>query len=147
MLSLRPRWARCPDCAITQVLLPCAVLPRRADTTGVIGTALLASARAAGYRPIATDLARPVSTVGRWVRSVRGEHTQWLRAQGLAWLSQVDREVIATLAAAPTRLGEALSALAAAALSVRAHLTPHVPPWTLIGRFTHGRLLPPARAG
>jgi Domain of unknown function (DUF6431) len=113
-LSLRPRRARCPDCGATQVLLPCAVLPRRADTTAVIDTALPASARGVGYRRIATDLARPVSTVRRWVRSVRGEHTEWLRAQGLAWLHQLDREVIATLQAAPTRLGDALSALAAA---------------------------------
>jgi transposase len=146
-LTVRPRRARCQDCGSTQVLLPCAVLPRRADTTAVIGTALLASARGVGYRRIAADFARPVSTVRRWVRSVRGQHTEWLRARGIAWLHQVDREVIATLKAAPTRLDEALSTLAAAALSVRAHLTPYVPPWTLIGRFTHGRLLPPTRAG
>jgi hypothetical protein len=38
------------------VLLPGAVLPRRADTTAVIGTALLASARGRGYRWIAANL-------------------------------------------------------------------------------------------
>jgi uncharacterized coiled-coil protein SlyX len=43
-----------------------------------------------------------------------------------------------------TRLGEALTALAAAAVTVRARLVPHVPPWTLIGQFTHGRLVTPA---
>jgi len=146
-LPVRPRRARCQDCGSTQVLLPCAVLPRRADTTAVIGTALLASARGVGYRRIAADLARPVSTVRRWVRSVRGEHTEWLRSRGMAWVHRVDRDVIATLTAAPTRLGDALTALAAAACSVRARLSPHVPPWTLIGRFTQGRLVPPARAG
>jgi hypothetical protein len=41
---LRPRRARCSACRATHVLLPGAVLPRRADTTAVIGTALLASA-------------------------------------------------------------------------------------------------------
>ena len=127
------------------MLLLGAVLPRRADTTAVIGTALLASARGTGYRRIAADLARLVSTVRRWVRSVGGDHTEWLRAHAVAWLHHLDREVLATLQAAPTRLGDALSALAA--VTVRARLTPHVPPWTVIGRITRGRLVPSARTG
>ena len=44
---LRPRRARCTGCGTTHVLLPGAVLPRRADTTTVIGTALGAGAAAA----------------------------------------------------------------------------------------------------
>ena len=75
-LTLRPRRARCGACGVTQVLLPGSVLPRRADTTAVIGTALLASTRGAGYRRIAKDISRPLSTVRRWLRSVRGAHTQ-----------------------------------------------------------------------
>jgi Homeodomain-like domain len=102
-LTLRPRRGRCGTCGATQVLLLGSVLPRRADTTAVIGTALLASARGAGYRRIAEDIGRPLSTVRRWLRSVRDARTQWLHAQG-------------------------------------------VPAWTLIGRLTHGRLVP-ARAG
>jgi hypothetical protein len=43
-LLLRPRGARYAACGVTQVPLLGAVLPRRADTTAVIGTALLASA-------------------------------------------------------------------------------------------------------
>lgn len=147
-LTLRPRRARCASCGGTHVLLLGAVLPRRADTTAVIGTALQASARGIGYRRIAAQLGRPASTVRRWVRAVRkNHHVDWLRDQGVGWIARVDREVLATLAAESTRLGEALTALAAAAVTVRARLTPHVPPWTLIGQFTHGRLVTPTNTG
>ena len=44
----------------------------------------------------------------------------------------------------PTPLGEALTALAAAAVTLRARLVPHVPPWTVIGQITRGRLVTPA---
>jgi hypothetical protein len=44
-LVIRPRRTRCPTCAATPVLLPATVLPRRADTTAAIGTALLAHSR------------------------------------------------------------------------------------------------------
>ena len=145
-LTLRPRRGRCGECGVTQVLLLGSVLPRRADTTAVIGTALLASTRGAGYRRIAADIGRPLSTVRRWLRSVRGAHTDWLHAQGVTWIHRVDREVFATLTPAPTGLGDALTALAAAALAIQTRLSPHVPAWTLIGRLTHGRLVP-ARAG
>jgi hypothetical protein len=60
---------------------------------------------------------------------------------------RVDREVLATLAAELTRLGKALTALAAAAVTVGARLTPHVAPWTLIGQVTHGRLVTLANTG
>jgi hypothetical protein len=145
-LTLRPRRGRCVACGVTQVLLLGSVLPRRADTTAVIGTALLASTGGAGYRRIAEKIVRPLSTVRRWLRSVRGAHPQWLHAQGVAWIHRVDREVFATITPAHTALGDALTALAAAAEAIRARLTPHVPAWTLIGRLTHGRLVP-ARAG
>lgn len=148
MLRLRPRRARCSSCGGTHVLLLTAVLPRRADTTAVIGTALQASTRGIGCRRIATQLGRPASTVRRWIHAVRTDHHRdWLREQGIEWITRVDREVLATLTPQPTRLGEALSALAAAALTLRAHLAPHVPPWTLIGQITHGRLVTPASTG
>jgi hypothetical protein len=59
----------------------------------------------------------------------------------LAWIERVDREVFATIIPTPTGLGDALSTLAAA-LTIQARLAPHVPAWTLIGRLTHGRLVP-----
>lgn len=113
-LALRPRRARCVACGATQVLLSGAVLPRRADTVAVIGTALLASARGVGYRRIAADIGRPLSTVRRWVRSVRASHTEWLHAQGIAWIHTVDREVLVTTAAASIRPSDALTVVAAA---------------------------------
>jgi len=118
------------------------VAPRRADTTAVIGAALQASARGIGYRRIAARTARPLSTVRRWIRAGRDpEHIEWLRAQAVAWLARVDRDILADLAPQPTRLGEALTALAAAAISLRAQVAPRVPPWTLIGQITRGRLV------
>jgi hypothetical protein len=45
---VQPRRARCPGCERSQVLPPGAVLPRRADATEVVGTALVAKAAGAG---------------------------------------------------------------------------------------------------
>ena len=140
--QLRPRRARCSGCRATHVLLPGTVLPRRADTTAVIGTALLASARGAGHRQIAADLARPAVTVRRWLRAVRGEHLEWLRVQAVERLARLDRDVISTLAPTGSRLGDALNALAAAALTQQTRLAPHVPVWDLVAAVTRWRLLP-----
>jgi hypothetical protein len=141
-VALRPRRARCSACRATHVLLPGTVLPRRADTTAVIGTALLASARGGGHRRIAADLARPAITVRRWLRAVRGEHAEWLRAAAIDRLAQLDRDVISTLAPTGSRLGDALNAVAAAALAHRARLAPQVPIWELVAAVTRWRLLP-----
>ena len=101
--------------------VPAVVAPRRADTTAVIGSALQASARGTGYRRIAAQVQRPLSTVRRWIRAVRDPvHVEWLRTQGMVWLARVDLDVINTLAPQATRLGDALTALAAAALTLRA---------------------------
>jgi hypothetical protein len=143
-LALRPRRVRCRPCRVTHVLLPAVVAPRRADTTAVIGSALLASARGTGYRRIAAQLDRPLSTVRRWIRAVRDpDHVEWLRTQGVEWLARVDRDVLGGLRPEATRLGEALTALVAAAVTLRARAAPRVPAWTLIGQITHGRLLAP----
>ena len=84
-VALRPRRARCRTCRVTHVLLPAVVVPvvpRRADTTAVIGSALLASTRGTGYRRIAVQLDRTLSTVRRWIRAVRDPgHVEWLRAR------------------------------------------------------------------
>ena len=143
-LLLRPRRARCRSCRGTHVLLPAVVAPRRADTTAVIGSALQASARGTGYRRIAAQLQLPLSTVRRWIRAFRDPaHIEWLRTQGMVWLVRVDLDVINTLAPQATRLGDALTALADAALVLRARVVPHVSPWTLIGQITCGRLVGP----
>ena len=65
VVALRPRRPRCRTCRDTHVLLPAVVAPRRTDTTAVIGPGLQASARGTGYRRIATQVQRPLSTVRR----------------------------------------------------------------------------------
>ena len=80
----------------------------------------------------------------RWVRAVRDpDHVEWLRTQGMVWLARIDLDVINTLTPQATRLGDALTALAAAALTLRAMVVPHVSRWTLIGQITHGQLVRP----
>ena len=49
-MEVRPRRARCRECAKTQVLLPDVLLCRRVDTVAVIGRALTAAAGGAGCR-------------------------------------------------------------------------------------------------
>jgi predicted Fe-S protein YdhL (DUF1289 family) len=65
---VRPRRARCAGCGRTHVLLPDWLLLRRADSVEVIRAALLAHARAVGYRRIARAIGRPASTVRDWLR-------------------------------------------------------------------------------
>jgi hypothetical protein len=61
--------------------------------------------------------------VRRWVRAVRQPaHIEWLRTQGVVWLARVDLDAINNLAPQATRLGEALTALAAAALTLQARV-------------------------
>ncbi len=128
-VALRPRRARCRTCRSTHVLLPAVVAPRRADTTAVIGSALLASARGTGYRRIAAEMARPLSTVRRWIRAVHDpEHVEWLRTQGVACLARFDRDVISNLTPQPTRPADALNALAAAAVTLQPRVAPPVGP-------------------
>lgn len=103
---------------------------------------MLASAHGAGHRRIASDLARPAATVRRWLRAVRGEHAEWLRTQAVGRLGVLDRDIISTLAPTGSRLGDALNAVAAAALAYRARLAPHVPIWDLVAAVTRWRLLP-----
>ena len=71
-IDVRPRRVRCGGCGATQVLLPAALQPRRADATEVIGTALARKAAGLGHRRIAAALGRSPSTVRRWLRRARG---------------------------------------------------------------------------
>ena len=147
MLTITPRRARCADCGTTQVLLPGLCLPRRADSTAVIATALAASATGTGYRRIAVALGPPLSTVRRWVRSVPPVHAARLRVGATRCLVRLDPDAIAALAPARTRLGDALAALAATASAARARVAPNAPPWALFARFADWQLLEGARAG
>lgn len=64
-IDVRPRRVRCGGCGATQVLLPAALQPRRADATEVIGIALVRKAAGMGHRRIAAALGRSPSTVRR----------------------------------------------------------------------------------
>jgi hypothetical protein len=85
----------------------------------VVGAALVAKAAGRGHRSIAADLHRPASTVRRWLRAVRGEHGRWLYRQGVEHTFRFAPEVLGEMVAHPTELGDALAALAAAALAFR----------------------------
>lgn len=66
------------------MLLPAALSVRRADPLEVIGTALAAKAvGSSGYRTIAAQLGRPLSTVRRWLCRVPEKHAQWLYGQAV----------------------------------------------------------------
>ena len=67
-VTVRPRRTRCRSCSATHIVIPAALQPRHADTTAVIGTALLHKANGLGHRRIAAVIDRPVSTVRRWLR-------------------------------------------------------------------------------
>lgn len=144
---VRPRRTRCAACRGTHLLLPAWCLPRRADAVEVVGTALAAHADGHGHRRIATDLGRPVSTVRRWLRAVRGRHGRWLYRQGVEHTARLAPELLAEVVVQPTELGDALTALAAAVLAVGRRLGQLAPTWSLVGILTRGRLLTPAPSG
>jgi hypothetical protein len=146
---IRPRRARCGSCHATRVLLPASCQPRLADATEIVGAALAAKAAGLGHRRIATQLGRPASTVRRWLRRARTDrHITGLYARGVAHIDRYDPEILcAGLPPQPTRLGDALQALAAAAHAYRRRVNRHVDGWTLIGAFTAGRLLAPGPSG
>jgi hypothetical protein len=146
-LLVQPRRARCSVCGATQVLLPSWCLPRRADATEVVGAALLAKAHGQGYRGIARDLHRPVSTVRRWLRRATGAHVEWLRRRGVDRAHQLDADVLALLDPQCSDLADALAALGAAVAAWRRRFARHAAAWTLIGVFTGGRLLGPTPVG
>ena len=140
----RPRRVRCRGCGATQVLLPAALQPRRADCTEVIGTALARKAKGLGYRRIAAALGRSPSTVRRWLRRARDPgHLNRLWQRGAQELIRLDAEAFNALASTGNLLRDTLTVLAAAAWWARRRLGIVEPVWTLIGLYTRGRLLAP----
>jgi hypothetical protein len=129
--ALRP-WGHARARRVRDLITTVALRPRRARC----------SACRAIHRRIAADLARPAIAVRRWLRAVRGEHAEWLRAAAIERLAQLDRDIISTVAPTGSRLGDVLNAVAAAALAHRARLAPHVPIWDLVPAVTRWRLLP-----
>lgn len=143
-IEVRPRRVRCGRCGTTQVLLPAALQPRRADATEVIGTALARKAAGMGYRRIAAALGRSPSTVRRWLRRARDRtHLNRLWQRGAQELIRLDVDAFNQLASTGNLLRDALTVLAAAAWWARQRLGIAEPVWTIIGLHTGGRLLGP----
>src|SRR6478735_2656566 len=146
-VTVRPARVRCARCSKTQVLLPTALQVRRADTTEVIGTALVHKANGLGYRRIAERLDRPESTVRRWLRRVPPEHLHWMYTQGCERLATYAADAFSRIRNTRNPLHHTLTMLAAAAFHARERFGFEDPPWALIGMYTRGRLLAPPRAG
>ena len=143
-IDVRPRRVRCYGCGATQILLPAALQPRRADSTEVIGTALARKAKGLGYRRIAAALGRSPSTVRRWLRRARDAgHLNRLWQRGAQELIRLDAAAFNELASTGNLLRDTLTVLAAAAWWARRRLGIAEPLWTLIGLYTRGRLLAP----
>lgn len=142
VLWVRPRRARCVGCGVTHVLLPAGLLLRRADTAAVIGAALMAKAKGAGYRRIAAVLARPAETVRGWLRRFGG------RAEAVRRVFTVLLRAVAADPVMPgpagNRWADAVVAMAAAAVAVAVRFAVFtVPLWLWVAAVSGGRLLAP----
>ena len=142
-VTARPRRTRCRSCSATHIVLPAALQPRHADTTAVIGTALLHKAKGLGHRRIAAIIDRPVSTVRRWLRRLPAAHLERIYQDGTRQLLALDPDTFTALHYTGNLLHHGLSILSAAAHWDRHRYGTHDPPWTLIGMYTRGRLLAP----
>lgn len=143
-VAVRPRRTRCRSCSSTHIVMPAALQPRHADTTAVIGTALLHKANGLGHRRIAAAIDRPVSTVRRWLRRLPPRHLERLYQDGTRQLLALDPDTFTALRNTGNPLHHALSILSAAAYWDRHRYDVDDPPWTLIGMYTRGRLLAPS---
>ena len=141
---VRPARMRCTGCARTHVLLASGLIPRRADSVEVIGTALRHKAQGHGFRWIAQTMGRAESTVRRWLRRATDSHLQWAWQRGCARLIILNAEAFTELRFSPANhAGNALLVLAAAAYwdSARCGFTDGA--WAMIGMYTRGSLLAP----
>jgi hypothetical protein len=145
-VTVQPARARCIVCAKTQVLLPAELQVRRADTTEVIGNALIHKANGLGFRRIAARIDRPESTVRRWLRRVPPDHLHWLTTQANRRLIAIAVEVFRSITYSGNPLHHAMTVLAAAAHHDKQRFRFLDPPWALIGMYTRGRLLCPRRS-
>ena len=110
--SLRPRRARCRECAGTHVLLPDVCLLRRRDEVAVIGPAIEAKVAGAGHRRIGEWLGVPKDTVRGWLRRFAARAEQ-VRAHFTRWAFALDPELGAVIPAGGV-LADALEAIAVA---------------------------------
>jgi hypothetical protein len=144
-VTVTPRRVRCADCRATHIVLPAELMLRRADSTEVIGHALIAKARGAGFRAIAARLGRPPSTVRRWLRRVPADHVERLHQRAVQVAVRIDPELLGNpFQERPASLLErALGLFGATARRYRDRFGWADSPWALVGMFTGGQLLAP----
>jgi len=144
-VTVQPARARCTACTKTQVLLPTELQVRRADTTEVIGNALIDKVNGLGFRRIAARIGWPESTVRRWLRRVPPDHLHWLTTQANQRLIAIAVDVFSSIKYCGDPLRHALTVLAATAFHDKQRFGFADPLWALIGMYTRGRLLCPPR--
>jgi len=139
---VRPRRARCCGCHVTHVLLPLAVLLRRADGVAVIGAALAGKAAGSGARPIAAALQRPLGTVRGWLTRF-GSRIEAIRGWFTRLLCEVALDPVPP-APAGSVWADALAAVTAAVVAVSARFAvARVTVWQVVCAASQGRLLAP----
>jgi hypothetical protein len=143
LIRLRPRRARCRSCRVTHVLLAVLALARRADTVDVIGSALAAAARGAGFRSAAAQLGVPASTVRGWLRCF-ARRAGPVRAFFAVLLAEAGPDPVMP-AAAGSLVADAVAAIAGAASAVAARWPQlgEAPVWQAASAASGGLLLAP----
>jgi hypothetical protein len=137
-VQVRPRRARCRECAKTQVLLPDVLLCRRVDTAEVIGRALTVGAGGAGFRRAAVLVGRPLSTVRGWLRRFRTMAAR-LAVHFTVWAHRLDAN-LSPIAPGGSAPAEALAAIGAAARAASLRLGPR-PAWSWASALSGGMLI------
>jgi hypothetical protein len=139
---VRPRRTRCCGCRGTHVLLPVAVLLRRADAVAVIGAALAGKAAGLGARPIAEALGRPLGTVRGWLTRF-GSRIEAIRGWFTRLLCEVALDPVPP-APAGSVWADALAAITAAVVAVSARFAvTKVTVWQVVCAASQGQLLAP----
>jgi transposase-like protein len=137
-IEVRPRRARCRSCKKTHVLLSDVALARRVDVVVVIGAALLAAARGAGFRRAAELIGRPATTVRGWLRRARAAAVR-IREHFTRWAHALDASLPA-IEPAGSALADAVAAVGVAARAASVTLGPR-PAWSWASVLSGGRLL------
>lgn len=141
-VRLRPRRSRCTGCGATHVLLSVVALLRRADTAEVIGAALAAKARGAGFRRIAASVGRPAETVRGWLRRFAGR-LEPVRSVFTRMLRMLDPDPVMP-GPEPMSWADAVTAIGAVAeATARRFVLGAVAWWEVAVTVSAGRLLAP----
>jgi hypothetical protein len=131
----------------THVLLPEAVLPRRADAARVVGAGQEIAAAGLGHRRIAAVLGLPADTVRGWGRRFT-ERAESIRSLFTTVLVALAEDPVLPLPL-PTRsrAADAVVAVVAAARAARRRWgLETLPAWCFACRVSRGALLMPAHA-